>query len=156
LIRERRKEIEIESGIMVNNTKKSENTAKQSFVWDSEKKRPSKLTFLVLITLTVIILITGVLSVIALYHEIKVVIDCHGDYRGNIEYSDVHISFDRSSKPKEFSFRIREDITIHVSIDRYFSSALTIEIYDNGNIATERTYNDRQGPVLLEYTVGYI
>ncbi len=126
-------------------------------IWNHEKKRPSNLTFFFLFSLTIIFLISGVQSVLLTYHEIKVVNDYDRDYWGNIEFNDNYNSFDREQGLREFSYSVREGLTVSVMVyrssDSNYIGKLTIEIYDNGDLVVERTFINNQRSVHVEYTV---
>lgn len=143
---------------MINNNMNDEKPKKQSFIWNAEKKRPSNLAFILIIALTIIFLISGVLSVLVSFHDIKVVIDCQRNNWGDVNYGDSYNSIEPGSGLREFSYPVRKGLTISVNIFRsnnnFGSSRLTIEIYDNGDLVAERTVNDNQRSVQLEYTVG--
>jgi hypothetical protein len=127
-------------------------------IWNHEKKRPSNLTFFFLFSLTIIFLISGVQSVFLLYHEIEVVIDYDRDYWGSIEFKDNFNSFDREQGLREFSYSVREGLTVSVRVrrssDDSYIGRLTIEIYDNGDLMVQRTFINAHGLLMLEYTVG--
>lgn len=140
---------------MSNKTKKKDNQ-KQSLFWEAEKKRPSKFLFITLIAVTIIILLYGVVDNIMSFHEIKIVIDCDEDYRGNIRFSGSFESFDRDSGLREFSFEIREGIAVKIYVYKYDSDMdfMTISVYDNGKLVLQRTPHENERMINMEFKVG--
>jgi hypothetical protein len=146
---------EVESKI--NETEvRTEKPARSTLIWDAKKKRPRSLLIVALIAITLVFLIYGITDVINSFHEIRIQIDCDDEYSGSIYFADEYESFSRDIGLREFSFTIREGITVHISISRISSAIdlMTIQIYDNGELVLDRTPPQGDRRVDLKYTVG--
>ena len=143
---------------MEKGTEDTKQSQKSSFIWDAEKKRPGNFTFIIVITMTIIFLIGGIISVQASFHDIKIVVDGTSITHGYIEYGDISESIEPSSGQREFSFRIRVGVDISVALIRPGSNSgsttINLKIYDNGKLVAERTSIPFHTEIDLEYTVG--
>jgi hypothetical protein len=128
---------------------------KNSPFWDKNAKRPTKLTFVLIITMTSLILVWGIFDLIAGTHEIKVVIDYPGEYEVQIimgPSSELIQGFGHS----EYIYRLGEDALITVNVFRidWDEGTMTASIYDDGELVRERNTTQSRSSIFMEYTVG--
>jgi hypothetical protein len=125
--------------------------------WDKEGKKPTKFTFILLIAITASFLIWGILDTIDDFHEIKIVVDCDEDYYGSVVYENEYNSIDRGSGLREFSYEVREGLTITITFRRTTndlgSNPLYLKLYYNGNLVLNITEYADQRQTVLEYTI---
>lgn len=143
---------------MQKGTETKEISQRSTIFWDVKKKRPSNYTFIILIILTIIFLVSGVISTIASYHEIKIVIESDFDCHGNVEYKDNSYRIDRGRGLREFSYQIRLGLNVQIFIYKSnYQSDITMfnfELYDNEELVEERTSWGSSASFWLQYRVG--
>lgn len=124
------------------------------FFWDEKAKKPTKYTFILLISITFILLILGIVDSLSSIHEIKVEIDYSDDFAGEIDFQDTYNNIN-DNMGNEYTYEIREGVDIWVNVYKYGTlETLTVRIYDNGELVRERSTNEQWGGVDLDYTVG--
>jgi hypothetical protein len=130
---------------------------KSSMFWNSEKKRPSNLVILIIIGLTLIFLVSGILSTLAKFNELRVIVDCDGYYQGNIEWIDTDNWIEEGKGKRIFTFHVRLKTAVTITVERadYSSSSsyFTLEIYDNDILIEERS-GDRLNHIRILHVMG--
>jgi hypothetical protein len=136
----------LESGI-------SEETKSESLFWNKKAKKPTKFTFILLISFTLILLIWGIIDTIEGFHEIKVEIDYSDDYYGYIEFHGGFKNIEENIG-NEYTIQVRKGNEISVYVQKLFSpETLTVKIYDNGELVREESISQKNS-MNIEYTVG--
>ncbi|MHA2123405.1 MAG: hypothetical protein ACW990_19575 [Promethearchaeota archaeon] len=140
---------------MENNASETETESKQSFFWDSEKKRPRKFVVIIIILIPLLILIGHYINIFILHHEIRVITEYDGGFDCTI-IIEGEVRGGGGSNREEFVFRIREGVRIDVQVKRAGGGIgqLTVSIYDNGNLAANETTTEQHQPINLVYIVG--
>jgi hypothetical protein len=128
---------------------------KKSFIWDTEKKRPSKYFFFILIVITISILSWAIVDLITETHEIKFVIDYNGNWDAEIEF-EGNYEYIEGSGHREVSYRVTEGTFLSIMVYPHDSNSryITVEIYDDGNRVRDGKWSDTIDSIFLEYTVG--
>jgi hypothetical protein len=136
-------------------TSNSQNNKKGIRLWDKSKKRPSTLTFILLIALTMVFFIGIYVDYIIDTHEIMIEIEYEGAYEAEIEIEGNYDYFEDHGD-NEYTYRIQEGETIYVWIHRTssFSEPLTVSIYDDGVRVAQRTSTEPWGTVNLMHVIG--
>lgn len=134
----------------------NEDPQKSIFIWNSEKKRPGVYIFILLIMITIAILTVGIIDLINMTHEIKVVVEFDGKYQGEIRYDTEFESINGGTGYREFSFKVQEGKSLEVYIYRPSSNRdlLKVSIYNNGDLVMQETSTQPWSTINLEYTVG--
>jgi hypothetical protein len=130
-------------------------TEKSTFVWNSEKKRPSSPFIVLLIVVTISFLVLAVLDSFASIHEIKIVFNCDQDYNGEIQIEDDYYSINTGDGLREFTYQALEGKTIEIYVIKLSTSAspLTVSLYDNGELVDQRSETRGFQIISLDYTV---
>lgn len=138
-----------------NDPVKSGETKTKSFFWNEKAKKPTKITFLILISFTLIFLTWGIVYTVSSNHEIKLEIDYSDDYTGYIEFYGT-IEPIVGNTGNEFTFQIREgnEMRVYVRKMHYSTETLTIKIYDDDELVREEYITDTYGSINFEYLVG--
>jgi hypothetical protein len=127
---------------------------KRNLLWNKKTKRPTKMTFLLLILLTLMLFIWGIVNTFSSLHEIKVEINYYESYTGYIEFQGRTESID-DSMGNELTYQVREGYEIMVYVRKTHSSygTLTVKIYDNGELVVEKS-TTQGSSMATKYTVG--
>jgi hypothetical protein len=124
------------------------------YFWNSKAKKPTMLTFILLIAISLSLFIFGIVDTFSSIHEIRIEIDISDDFTGSIEFQGTYDNID-DEMGNEFTYEIREGITLDVYVYKFGSTeTLTVRIYDDGDLVREETARDKWSSVELEYTVG--
>jgi hypothetical protein len=136
---------------------------KSGIIWDPDKKRPSNLTIIFMIALTIIFLVSGLISAFASFHDIEIRISSDGEISGNINFDYNYHSISRGSGDRVFSYNIRIGTKVTMYIYRSSSGfgnpsitapSVFIKIFDNGILVQERSFMISSNRIELEHTVG--
>jgi hypothetical protein len=135
---------------------KSKHPARSTLLWNAEKKRPQIIILVLLVVFTLIFLSIAIVATINSFHTIEMIVEYPGSYYGHVEYGDDYDSFGTESGRREFSYSIREGITVTVSIRKYVSdtSPMNIEVYDNGKLVLEVYSDYEERRVAFDFVVG--
>jgi hypothetical protein len=129
-------------------------TKTKSFFWNSEAKKPTMLTFILIIAIALSLFIWGIFGSFSSIHVIRVEIEFSDDFVGEIEFQNTYEDIN-DNMGKEYTYEIREGNEIRVYVYKYDSSeTLTVKIYDNGELVREESAQERWSSVSLVYTVG--
>lgn len=142
---------------MENNTNETEAAPKQSFIWDSERKKPSQYFFFLIIAITILFIIWGIFDLLTETHEIKFEVDYNGNWDAEIAIDDTD-EYIEGFGYKEFAYRAIEGtfITITIYLSDPNSEYLNVNIYDDGNLVRSGAWLDSIDTIFLEYTVGEV
>jgi hypothetical protein len=141
---------------MVNDVKESEIAPKQSYIWDSAKKRPSKQLLIILTIITIIIFILVIIRPVRSVHEIRVSITFMGSFSGEITIGDKVYFINGTPGVSEFTYnaQIGTTVRVHLFTRATNSDSIYIAIYDNGDLVDQASFIGEHPPIDITYTVG--
>ncbi len=118
--------------------------AKVSVFWDAKKKQPSKYAIIIIGLVTFTILAWLSIDALTTIHDIKIEIDCDGQYYGLIEYGNDFLSIAQGTGDREFSLNVPKGTTIWVYIyqDMFTPYTVGITFYDNGILASQNIFTE--------------